>query len=124
MVDIEARKGQSEGLTLENSDRSGFMEHRPVGMTAAGFVIFCWLVGVGLAGPVEVFRRRSYLGSRTWSVGPIYVGSDCSPVRAFRISNIERSCGSESRVARQSAKVAPTRYSLYDAGFHSRLVPE
>jgi len=104
VVDIEARKANLKGLPRE-SHRSGFMSTALFGMTAAGFVIFCWLVGVGLGWTREVFGAGA-----TWAAGlgalAIYVGSVA--VRS-RFPDLELDDPADPKVVLpDTAKVAPT----------------
>lgn len=61
VVDIEARKHSLKGLPRERH-RSKVMSAALFGMTAAGFVIFCWLVGVGLGWTRELFGSAASWG--------------------------------------------------------------
>jgi TRAP transporter 4TM/12TM fusion protein len=54
VVDIEARKANLKGLP-RTAHRSTLMSLSLFGMTAAGFVIFCWLVGVSLGWTRDLF---------------------------------------------------------------------
>lgn len=63
VVDIEARKANLKGLPRE-THRSPLMSAALLGMTAAGFVIFCWLVGIGLGWTREVFGAGA-----SWAAG-------------------------------------------------------
>ncbi|WMT91006.1 TRAP transporter permease [Pelagibacterium sp. H642] len=104
VVDIEARKASLKGLPRE-SHRSPLMSAALFGMTAAGFVIFCWLVGVGLGWTRDVFGPAS-----TWAAGlgalGIYVGSVA--IRS-RFPDLELDDPNDSNVVLpDTAKVAPT----------------
>ncbi|WIY52620.1 TRAP transporter permease [Devosia sp. YIM 151766] len=62
VVDIEARRHNLKGLERKQH-RSNLMSAALFGMTAAGFVIFCWLVGVALGWTRELFGTAA-----TWGV--------------------------------------------------------
>lgn len=104
VVDIEARKANLKGLPRE-SHRSGLMSAALFGMTAAGFVIFCWLIGVGLGWTRDVFGAGA-----SWAAGlgalAIYVGSVA--IRS-RFPDLELDDPSNPDVVLpDTAKVAPT----------------
>jgi TRAP transporter 4TM/12TM fusion protein len=61
VVDIEARKHNLKGLPREQH-RSKLMSAALFGMTAAGFVIFCWLVGVLLGWTRDIFGSAASWG--------------------------------------------------------------
>ena len=73
VVDIEARKANLKGLPRA-AHRSPLMSAALLGMTAAGFVVFCWLIAVGLGWTRDIFGAAA-----TWVAGlgtlAIYVGS-------------------------------------------------
>ncbi|MET3926702.1 TRAP transporter fused permease subunit [Devosia sp. 2618] len=62
VVDIEARKHHLVGLPRQRH-RSNLMSMALFGMTAAAFVIFCWLVGFALGWTRELFGQYA-----TWGV--------------------------------------------------------
>lgn len=63
VVDIEARKYNLKGLPRERY-RSRLMSLALFGMTAAAFVIFCWVVGFALG-----WTRTAFGAGATWAVG-------------------------------------------------------
>jgi TRAP transporter 4TM/12TM fusion protein len=73
VVDIEARKANLKGLPRE-THRSPLLSAALMGMIAAGFVIFCWLIGFGLGWTRELFGAGA-----SWAAGlgtlAIYVAS-------------------------------------------------
>src|SRR5690606_15932234 len=78
VVDIEARRHNLKGLERKQH-RSNLMSAALFGMTAAGFVIFCWLVGVALGWSRELFRTVASCGVAIGS-SPLYL--DLLAIRA------------------------------------------
>ena len=63
VVDIEARKYNLKGLPRERY-RTRLMSLALFGMTAAAFVIFCWVVGLALG-----WTRGAFGAAASWGVG-------------------------------------------------------
>lgn len=104
VVDIEARKANLRGLPRA-SHRTPLMSTALFGMTAAGFVMFCWLIGVSLGWTRDVFGDAA-----TWAAGlgalAIYVASVA--VRS-RFPDLELDDPNDPNVVLpDTVKVAPT----------------
>lgn len=104
VVDIEARKHNLKGLPREQH-RAKLMSAALFGMTAAGFVIFCWLVGVLLGWTREVFGAAA-----SWGVviGTTILYLVLLAIRARFPDLAEDDPNNPDLVLPDTAKVAPT----------------
>lgn len=104
VVDIEARKFNLQGLPRKRY-RSTMMSMALFGMTAAAFVIFCWLVGFALGWTRDVFGAGA-----SWTVGIgtalLYLG--LLAVRARFPDLPDEDPNNPDLVLPDTAKVAPT----------------
>ncbi len=104
VVDIEARKHNLKGLPRKQH-RPKLMSAALFGMTAAGFVIFCWLVGVLLGWTREVFGSAA-----SWGVviGTTLLYLALLAIRARFPDLEEEDLNDPNLVLPDTAKVAPT----------------
>lgn len=104
VVDIEARKYNLQGLPRKRY-RSTMMSMALFGMTAAAFVIFCWLVGFALG-----WTRSAFGSNATWAVGIgtllLYLGLLAARARFPDLAQDDPT--NPDLVLPDTAKVAPT----------------